>query len=88
MEIDGSFVRLCHLLVARDIVDSAILAEVCSCLLEVEGDIGCHALLSDVEHPFVIADTGITSGLASNSNLFTPLSIPVNRGSGVSQRGK
>ena len=48
MEIDGSFVGLCHLLVARDIVDSAILTEMCSCLLEVERDIGIDTLFSNV----------------------------------------
>ena len=72
MEIDASFVGLCHLLVTRDIVDSFTFSKVCSCLLEVERHIGCHALFSDIEHPFIITDASITSRLASDCHLLTP----------------
>ena len=53
-----SFTRLLHLVVTRDIVKMTILAKVRTCLLEVEGNIGCDALLTDVEHPGIITDTG------------------------------
>lgn len=39
---------LAHLLVTRNMVNSSILAEMCSGLLEMERDIGVDALLSDV----------------------------------------
>jgi len=50
--------RLFHLLVPGDIVQTAILAEVRTCLLEVEGDIGYDTLLTDAEHPGIITNTG------------------------------
>lgn len=37
-----------HLLVSRNIIESAILTEMCSCLLEVERDIGIDTLFSNV----------------------------------------
>lgn len=77
-----------HLLVSRNIIESAILTEMCSCLLEVERDIGVYTLFSDIEHPIIVADTGIIARLTADCYLLTPLSIPVNRGNGVSQRGK
>ena len=72
MEIDGCFVGLRHLLIARNIVDSPILTEVCSRLLEIERNIGFDALLTNAKHPFVIADTGITARFSANSHLFNP----------------
>ena len=79
---------LTHLLITGYMVNSAILAERGSGLLEVEWHIGLDALFTDVEHPLIVTDTGISSRLATDSDLLTPLSIPVHRGSGVSQRGK
>jgi len=52
-----SFTRLLHLVVTRDIVKTAILAKVRTCLLEVEGNIGCDALLTDAENPVIITAT-------------------------------
>ena len=66
-----------HLLVSRNIIESAILTEMCSCLLEVERDIGIDTLLSDAKHPFVIADTGILARLATDCHLLTPRSKSV-----------
>ena len=50
---------LLHLLISWDIVDTAILTEVRTRLLEMERHIGSHALLSYMENPIIIADTGI-----------------------------
>ena len=80
--------RLLHLLVPRDIVQTAILAEVRSRLFEVKRHIGSDALLTDADHLGIITDTGFRARLAANRHLFTPLSVPVNRGSGISRRGK
>ena len=53
--------RLLHLQLSRDVVQTAILAEVSPCLLEMERYVGCNALLTDAEHPGIIADTCITA---------------------------
>ena len=50
--------RLLHLLISWDIVDTAILTEVRTRLLEMERYVGSYALLTDVEHPGIITDTG------------------------------
>ena len=50
--------RLLHLLVPRDIVQTAILAEVRTRLLEMEGNISCDALLTDAGYPGIITDAG------------------------------
>ena len=76
-----SFTRLLHLVVTRDIVKTTILAKVRTCLLEVEGNIGCDALLTDAENPVIITDAGIVSRFASDCYLFTPtaeISLEVN----------
>ena len=49
---------LFHLLVSRNIVQTAILAEVRTCLFEVERHVGSDALLTDAEYPGIITDTG------------------------------
>ena len=49
---------LLHLLVSRNIVQTAILAEVRTRLLEMERHVGSDALLTDAEHPGIITDTG------------------------------
>ena len=66
--------RLFHLLVSWDVVQTAILAEVGTRLLEVERHVGSDALLTDVEHPGIITDTGFRAGLAANCHLFAPRS--------------
>ena len=88
MMVDGGFAGLLHLLVSRNAEGSPILAEQGTCLLEMEGDIGINALLTNVKYPIVITDASIAARFSTNCHLFTPLSIPVHRGSGVSQRGK
>ena len=49
--------RLLHLLVPRDIVQTAILAEVRTRLLEVDRHVRSDALLTDAEYPGIITDT-------------------------------
>ncbi len=73
---------LWHLLVSRNAEGSTVLTEQGTCLLEVEGDIGIKALLTNVKYPIVIAYAGIAARLSANRHLFTPLSIPVHRGIG------
>ena len=63
-----------HLLITGNMVNSAILAERGSGLLEVEWHIGLDALLTDVEHPLIVTDTGISSRLATDSDLLVFLS--------------
>ena len=48
---------LLHLLVSRDVVDTAILTEVGTRLLEVERHVGSDALLTDAEYPGIITGT-------------------------------
>ena len=64
--------RLLHLLVTRDIVQTSILAEVRTRLLEVEWHVGSDALLTDAEHPGIITDAGLRARLAANRHLFAP----------------
>ena len=63
---------LLHLLVSRDIVQTAILAEVGTRLLEVERHVGSDALLTDAEHPGIITDTCLRARLAANRHLLAP----------------
>ena len=65
-------VCLTHLLVAGDLIETAVFTESGTRLLEVEGDISLDALLTDIQHPFIVADTGIASRLAADSHLLTP----------------
>ena len=48
---------LFHLLVSRNIVQTAILAEVGTRLFEVERHVGSDTLLTDAEYPNIITDT-------------------------------
>ena len=48
MMVDGGFAGLLHLLISRNPEKTAIFAEQGTCLLEMEGDVGIDALLSDV----------------------------------------
>ena len=50
--------RLLHLLISWDIVDTAILTEVRTRLLEVKRYIGSNTLLTYAEYPGIITDTG------------------------------
>lgn len=70
--VDGSFTGLCHLLISRNVEKTAILAEQGSSLLEVEGNIGINALLTDGEYPIIVAYAGITARLTSDSYLIAP----------------
>ena len=49
---------LFHLLVSRDIVQTAILAEVGTRLLEVERHVSSDALLTKTKNPSIITDAG------------------------------
>ena len=80
--------RLLHLLISWDIVDTAILTEVRTCLLEVKRYIGSNTLFKYAEYPSIITDAGFRARLTADRHLLAPLSVPVNRGSGVSRRGK
>ena len=51
--------RLFHLQVSWDIVQTTILAEVRTRLLEMERHVGSDALLTDAEYPGIITDTGL-----------------------------
>ena len=80
--VNPSPMCLAHLLVTGNMVKTAFFEERGSGLLEVEWHIGLDALFTDVQHPVIVTDTGITSRLATDGDLLTPLSIPVHRGSG------
>ena len=64
---------LFHLLVSRDIVQTAILTEVRTCLLEVERHVGCDALLTDATRRARAASTAMCFG-AMRSSRRTPTS--------------
>ena len=51
--------RLLHLKLSWDVVQSAILSEMRPGLLEMERHVGSHALFADAKHPVIIADAGI-----------------------------
>ena len=53
--------RLLHLQLSRDVIQTSILAEMRPGLLEMERHVGSPALLTDAEHPGVIADTSVTA---------------------------
>ena len=57
---------LWHLLVSRNAEGSTVLTEQGTCLLEVEGDIGIKALLTDAKYPFIITDAGISARFSAN----------------------
>ena len=82
LESDIGTSGLRHLLTTGNAIKTAVLSEQCPRLLEVEGDIGIKALLTNVKYPIVIAYAGIAARLSANRHLFTPLSIPVHRGIG------
>ena len=70
ININSSLICLRHLLVSRNIIEFTILTEMCSCLLEVEKYIGTDTLFSDIEHPIVVADTGIIAGFTATGDTF------------------
>ena len=63
---------LFHLLVSWDFVQTSILAEVRTRLLEMERHVGSDALLTDAEYPGIITDTGLRARLAAYRHLFAP----------------
>ena len=63
---------LCHLLIARNAIQPAVLTEKRTRLLEEERHFGFETLSADVKHPGVVAHAGAAARLTAHRHLFAP----------------
>lgn len=69
-EVDSRRLGLRMLEFARDAVNSAVLAEMCARLLEVERHARRFALAADIQYPVIVADSRLVSGFAARDDAF------------------
>ena len=78
--------RLLHLQLSRDVIQTTILAEMRSRLFEMEPHVGSNTLLSNTKHPIIIADTGIMALLTTYRHLVAPTTETITEVNAFQQR--